>query len=84
MKTCWGDEALKATEATESMEEAQEVVVNSLNDNGSITTVFEQTGKGKVTYSNRQHTRTETRYRAGQGLKRVGVGVWAYHRGFGW
>ena len=22
--------------------------------------------------------------RAGQGLKRVGVGVWAYHRGFGW
>ena len=27
-----------------------------------ITAVFEQTGKGKVTYSNHQHTRSETRY----------------------
>jgi hypothetical protein len=62
VKTCWGDEALKAAEAAESVEEARETVVKSLNDNGSITAVFERTGKGKVNYSNRQHTRTETMY----------------------
>jgi uncharacterized DUF497 family protein len=62
VKNCWSDEALKATEAAENVEEARETVVKSLNNNGSITAVFERTGKGKVTYSNRQHTRTETRY----------------------
>ncbi len=29
---------------------------------GSITAVFEQMGKGKVTYSHRPHTENETRY----------------------
>jgi hypothetical protein len=62
VKTCWGEEALRAAEATASVKVARESVVKSLNETGSITAAFERKGKGKVTYSNRQHTRTETRY----------------------
>ena len=32
-----------------------------LKKDGSITAVFERNGKGKVTYSHRQHTVAETR-----------------------
>lgn len=61
VKRCWGDEALKAAEATESIENARDLVVNPLRETGSISAAFERKGKGKVTYSNRQHTKTETR-----------------------
>jgi hypothetical protein len=61
VKVCWGEEALKAAEALANVEEARDKVVKSLNQSGSITAVFERVGKGQVTYSNRQHTRTETR-----------------------
>ena len=36
---------------------------------GKIPTVFERTGKGKITYSNCQHTRSETRYGSNSFLK---------------
>lgn len=58
---CWGDEALKAATAVEDINKAREVVVNALNETGTISAAFERKGKGKVTYSNRQHTRAETR-----------------------
>ena len=61
VKTCWGEEALKAAESVGSVAGARENVVQSLNQSGSISVCFERQGKGQVTYSNRQHTRTETR-----------------------
>jgi hypothetical protein len=61
VKTCWGDEALKAAESARDVDVARESVVKGLNENGSIKLAFEQHGKGKVTYSNITHTRTETR-----------------------
>jgi hypothetical protein len=60
VKKCWGDEALKAATAVESISKARDEVVKALNETGTISAAFEWKGKGKVTYSNRQHTRAET------------------------
>jgi hypothetical protein len=60
VKKCWGAEALQAAEDAEGINDARERVVDSLNRSGMITAAFEHKGKGKVTYSNRQHTSTKT------------------------
>ena len=60
-RRCWGDEALEAAEAAENINEARDSIVVSLNMTGSISEAFERKGKGRVTYSTRQHTRAETR-----------------------
>jgi hypothetical protein len=60
VKKCWGGDALKAAEDAEDIDKARNDVVKSLNETGSINAAFERKGKGKVTYSNCQHTRTET------------------------
>ena len=61
-KGCWGEITLtaaynggNATDARKGLQEAKE------EPDGSITAVFERTGKGKVSYSHRQHTKTQTR-----------------------
>ena len=61
VKSCWGADILRAAEDTGDVNVAREKVVSSIIETGSITASFERKGKGKVTYSNRQHTRTETR-----------------------
>jgi hypothetical protein len=61
VRNCWGNEPLKAAEAAESIEQARNLVVKPLQETGSISAAFERKGKGQITYSNRQHTRTETR-----------------------
>lgn len=66
-KLCWGEEALKAADATKDLEGARKVLKKSGDDNlrdGQITATFERLakGNGKVTYSHRQHTKTETKY----------------------
>ena len=61
VKRCWGEEALKAAEAAENIGKARVMVVEALNETRSISAAFECKGKGVVTYSNRQHTRAETR-----------------------
>jgi hypothetical protein len=62
VRSCWGNEVLKAAGQAKNANEAREKIVGSFLRNGSITTSFERNGKGKVTYSHRQHTRAETRY----------------------
>ncbi|KAF8548494.1 hypothetical protein OG21DRAFT_1479172 [Imleria badia] len=42
-------------------EDVRTHVMGGILRNGSITAAFEQKGKGKVTYSNQQHTWAETR-----------------------
>ena len=61
-KICWGDEAIKAADEAKDVNEACKKVVGGILKTGSITAVFERKGKGKVTYSHRQHTKTEMKY----------------------
>jgi hypothetical protein len=60
VKTCWGEEALAVAEDTASVKDAHERVVKGINLLGSITALFKWKGKGRVTFSNRQHTIAET------------------------
>ncbi|KAG2741624.1 hypothetical protein P692DRAFT_201842237 [Suillus brevipes Sb2] len=60
-RTCWGEEVVKAADDAKSCDVARESIVNGILTNGSITASFERKGKGKITYSHRQHTKTETK-----------------------
>lgn len=60
-KNCWGIEAVEAADATKDLESARLVLTKTKLRDGSITAQFERIGKGKVTFSHRQHTTTESR-----------------------
>lgn len=60
-KKCWGEEAVAAAVATKDLDAARECMAKHKLRDGSITAEFERIGKEKVTYSHRQHTRTESR-----------------------
>jgi hypothetical protein len=60
-KGCWGDETVAAADATRDLEGAKAIMTKSKFKDGSITAEFERIGRGKVTYSHRQHTTTESR-----------------------
>jgi len=60
-KICWGAETVTAADATKDLFGAREVLTKSKLKDGSITAEFARIGKGKVTYSHRQHTKTEAR-----------------------
>ncbi|KAG1819090.1 uncharacterized protein BJ212DRAFT_1298359 [Suillus subaureus] len=62
VRTCWGDEVLQTAYEAKNAEEVQTKIVASILHNGSITASFECKGKGKVTYSHRQHTHTEMKW----------------------
>ncbi|KAG2050356.1 hypothetical protein BDR06DRAFT_984019 [Suillus hirtellus] len=59
--TCWGEEVVKAADDAKSCDVACESIVNGILTNGSITASFERKGKGKITYSHWQHTKTKTK-----------------------
>ena len=60
-KNCWGDEAVEAADGTQDLESARKVLAKTKLRDGTITAQFERIGKGKVTFSHRQHTSTEAR-----------------------
>jgi len=60
-KNCWGEAAYQAAQGSGTADSARKTVVESILQTGSITSEFERKGKGKVTYSHRQHTKTEAR-----------------------
>jgi hypothetical protein len=60
-KICWGDETLAAADETKDLRAARAILTNSKLKDGSITVEFAWIGKGKVTYSHRQHTTAEAR-----------------------
>ena len=62
VRSCWGNEVLKAADQAKDADEVRQRIIGNFLRNGSITTSFERIGKGKVTYSHRQHTRAETRW----------------------
>jgi hypothetical protein len=57
---CWGRENVKSACGCPA-DEIREVT-KGISPSGSIMAAFEWKGKGKVSYSHRQHTRMETRY----------------------
>ncbi len=60
-KLCWGDDTVAAADDTRDVKSAREALSKRKDLNGSITAAFERAGKGKVTYSHRQHTKKESR-----------------------
>jgi hypothetical protein len=58
--SCWGELAMKAVMEHANLPDARESV-KGLIETGSITAAFERKGKGKITYSHKQHTKTETK-----------------------
>lgn len=61
-KICWGEDAVASADTTCDVEAAHEVLIKSGLRDRSITGEFERIGKRKVTFSTRQHTKTETRF----------------------
>jgi hypothetical protein len=58
---CWGSTIVNdALEAKVNIESARQTLGSMMKD-GSITASFQRKGKGKVSYSHRQHTKAETR-----------------------
>lgn len=58
-KQCWGAETVSAATGVKNATEAREIL--SKSKDGSIAAAFAIKGKGKISYSHRQHTRAETR-----------------------
>ena len=61
VKSCWGEDAYQAAQDAKTAKSARETIVQSILKTGTITSAFKRKGKGKVTYSHRQHTKTESR-----------------------
>ncbi|TDL29001.1 hypothetical protein BD410DRAFT_695207, partial [Rickenella mellea] len=60
-KKCWGDGVVEAADDVKTADEVQETAGTGVLNQQSITAAFERNNKGKVTYSHRPHTRTESR-----------------------
>ena len=60
---CWGEEILQGADTCGDLGSAREGLdtAKKLKD-GSITMAFERKGKGKVTFSNCQHDKGQTRF----------------------
>ena len=61
-KLCWGEETVSAADDTGDAKTTCEALRHDKKLDGSITSVFQRTRKGQVTYSHRQHTKLEARY----------------------
>ena len=60
-KRCWGDEMVAAADKAKNANDVRNTTIKGSLNLQSITAAFERTGKGKVSYSHRQHTATESR-----------------------
>jgi hypothetical protein len=63
-KNCWGEENVSnalETKGSLSIEDVRKNLADAKLRDGSIVASFERKGKGRVTFSARQHTYTETR-----------------------
>ena len=60
-RSCWGADVVTAADDARNADEVCTEMRPGLLRDGSITAAFERKGKGKVTYSHRQHTRQETK-----------------------
>ena len=58
---CWGPEIVSQADKANDLGIARDTVKDAELKDGSITAVFERTGKGKISYSHRPHTNVEIR-----------------------
>jgi hypothetical protein len=59
-KRCWGNDVVASADKAKTAKEVQDTTTSKGSlDPQSITAAFERKGKGKVTYSHWQHTKTE-------------------------
>jgi len=58
-KICFGEETVEAADTCKNLAVAREVLNTPGLKNQSITAMFEQIGKGKVTYLHVQHMNAE-------------------------
>ena len=61
MRKCQGKDALTKAYDAKTSEGAHEQLRGVGLKDRSITAAFEQSGKGKIRYSHRQHTKAETK-----------------------
>lgn len=60
-KKCWGTDVLEAADLAKTADELRDITIRGVLNASSITASFERKGKGKVTYSHRQHTKVQTK-----------------------
>lgn len=61
-KVCWGTETIDLACETKDVDAARDALAKGPSRDGSLIAVFERIGKKKsITYSHRQHTKTESR-----------------------
>lgn len=58
---CWGEDIVRQVTEAGNIESARQALKDAKLIDGSITAVFNRMGKGKITYSHRQHTKAEIR-----------------------
>jgi hypothetical protein len=60
-KKCWGDDVVASADNASCADDVRRTGLGGKLSSSLITAAFERSGKGKVTYSHIQHTRTESR-----------------------
>ena len=60
-KKCWGAEIIKTADNAKNANDIRETTVKGILNLQMITAAFERQGKDKVTFSHRQHMKTESR-----------------------
>ena len=61
-KGCWGVDVVAAADKADTANEVRRTTIKGFLDPKSVRAAFERKGKGKVQYTHRQHTTTESRY----------------------
>jgi hypothetical protein len=60
-KKCWGSDVITSADKACNANEVHRTTVKGVLNPQSIMAAFKRKGKGKVTYSHCQHTKTESR-----------------------
>jgi len=60
-KKCWGDEVVTSANVADNANEVHATTIKGFLNLQLITAAFKRKGKDKVTFSHRQHTKTEVR-----------------------
>jgi hypothetical protein len=60
-KKCWGDDVVASADKANDANEVRQTTVKGSLDPQSIMATFERKGRDMVTYSHRQHTKSEAR-----------------------
>jgi hypothetical protein len=61
-KHCWGGDVIEAADKADTANEVRRTTIKGFLDPQSVKAAFDRKGKGKVQYTHRQHTTTESRY----------------------